>query len=532
MTLQQHWKSRELSKVESDKLDAPPLPPSELQGDVTSKTHQWGKSNGADNGSLYLDDKFQKPQLGSGYPSQELDLIRWDRQRQIAEELTSDIVDMASSLYRLAQIRRPWQEAATENVRSVVISIWPHALVDIYGSFGTGLSLPSSDIDLVITGVGAITHLPSRWGAGAGLSSIVVLKQHLQQASWVSTIQSIDNTAMPLIKLTTAPVPMPHTTGNTRGIIKIDISFAAVEQGSAPPSFGHHVGPAATGQQFAAKMPNGLPSSISNNHLNFAPINFLTPSNSSTNIPSQHTLETSTLTHQGVSTRDFLLRLCAINPVLIPLVIVMKQFLLQKGLNDPFTGGLSSYAVTIMIAAILQPYALETPETHPDLGTLFLTFLKYFGTSFDTRKYAVVLSINGPFVPLSPGLVNNAHLPRVGTPGYWKPPDPVIVQDPLNSSNNLGRSCFGFRQLQMAFDGALESAMQFDGEINNTCGANATKKKRSVLGSIFGTEHHDAVVKLSAQMWCPLNCYDSHLPITCDQFPLFRYEKVHSDLII
>jgi hypothetical protein len=136
--------------------------------------------------------------------------------------------------------------------------------------------------------------------------------------------------------------------------------------------------------------------------------------------------------HQGVSTRDFVLRLCALNPSLVPLVLVLKQFLQEKGLHDPFTGGLSSYALTIMVAAILQPHALERPETQPDLGTLLLTFLRRYGTRFDTRKYAVVLSINGPFASLAPGGANAAHVPRVGTPGYWLPADPVVVSGELS----------------------------------------------------------------------------------------------------
>jgi hypothetical protein len=79
-----------------------------------------------------------------------------------------------------------------------------------------------------------------------------------------------------------------------------------------------------------------------------------------------------------------------------------------------------------MMASVLQPHALERPEIHPDLGTLFLSFLNRYGTDFDTRKYAVVLSINGPFVPLSPSAAY-AHVPRVGTPNYWKPAEPVVV---------------------------------------------------------------------------------------------------------
>lgn len=38
-------------------------------------------------------------------------------------------------------------------------------------------------------------------------------------------------------------------------------------------------------------------------------------------------MQSSGICHQGVSTRDFVLRLCAMNPSIIPLVLVIKQFL-------------------------------------------------------------------------------------------------------------------------------------------------------------------------------------------------------------
>ena len=37
-------------------------------------------------------------------------------------------------------------------VRTVIRKLWPQAKVDIFGSFKTGLYLPTSDIDLVICG--------------------------------------------------------------------------------------------------------------------------------------------------------------------------------------------------------------------------------------------------------------------------------------------------------------------------------------------------------------------------------------------
>ena len=92
----------------------------------------------------------------------------------------------------------------------------------------------------------------------------------------------------------------------------------------------------------------------------------------------QHAGGTGHQTHRGLATRDFMTRLCTLNPSLPPLVLVLKQFLLERGLLDPYTGGLPSYALTIMVGSLLQPHALEPPDTHPDLGSLLLTFLKQF----------------------------------------------------------------------------------------------------------------------------------------------------------
>jgi DNA polymerase sigma len=40
-----------------------------------------------------------------------------------------------------------------ELVRELVGSVWPEADVQAYGSFYTGLELPSSDVDVVVCGI-------------------------------------------------------------------------------------------------------------------------------------------------------------------------------------------------------------------------------------------------------------------------------------------------------------------------------------------------------------------------------------------
>lgn len=114
--------------------------------------------------------------------------------------------------------------------------------------------------------------------------------------------------------------PVPTSFGDRRGIIRMDISFD-VNTGSA--LHGH-------------------------------------PSHS--HVQSQGHGQSHANMHQGLQARDFTLRLCAMNPMLTPLVLVLKQFLLENGLHDAYMGGLPSHALVVMVASMLQRHTLEPPE--------------------------------------------------------------------------------------------------------------------------------------------------------------------------
>lgn len=51
---------------------------------------------------------------------------------------------------------QPWEEnIRTEvfnRIKNVILKRWPEAVVDFFGSFRTGLFLPTSDIDVVVVG--------------------------------------------------------------------------------------------------------------------------------------------------------------------------------------------------------------------------------------------------------------------------------------------------------------------------------------------------------------------------------------------
>lgn len=78
-------------------------------------------------------------------------------------------------------------------------------------------------------------------------------------------------------------------------------------------------------------------------------------------------------------------------PVLPYLIFVLKQFLLQRDLNEVFTGGISSYSLILMVISFLQVRFLEEkvetqhripPSTQPELAcTARFTF-----TTFSTAE--------------------------------------------------------------------------------------------------------------------------------------------------
>jgi predicted nucleotidyltransferase len=54
------------------------------------------------------------------------------------------------------------RQNVVERIRNVVLKLWPESRVEIFGSFRTGLYLPTSDIDLVVIGNWDNNILPLR----------------------------------------------------------------------------------------------------------------------------------------------------------------------------------------------------------------------------------------------------------------------------------------------------------------------------------------------------------------------------------
>ncbi|CAN0272808.1 unnamed protein product [Ectocarpus sp. 12 AP-2014] len=200
--------------------------------------------------------------------------------------------------------------------------------------------------------------------------------------------------------------------------------------------------------------------------------------------------------HNGQAANQLVKDLVDGFPALRPLALLLKQFMMEKGLSVSYTGGLSSYALTLMVARYLQEQTSQM-----DSGSLLLGFLDFYGNHFDPRLTGISVGRSRYFsrsaplpapppqvaaaVPGAPsaarmfygqrgrtssfqgglGGVAPPGVPTVaaGIPGWgdmMRMPyrfDPLFIEDPMNLSNNVGHNCFRVYQIQRAWSDAHAS---------------------------------------------------------------------------
>ena len=122
-------------------------------------------------------------------------------------------------------------------------------------------------------------------------------------------------------------------------------------------------------------------------------------------------------------------------PQLAPLVVVLKSYLRDYNLNDPYTGGLSSYCLVVL----LYNFVRETHQcgylTH-DCGYLLVGFLTMFLYRFEQNNQgmATMQHVDDPLVPttyndqgmvaLGDNIMHSCYQVPTHTPTQTPPPRP------------------------------------------------------------------------------------------------------------
>ncbi|XP_072316857.1 terminal nucleotidyltransferase 4A-like [Eucyclogobius newberryi] len=252
---------------------------------------------------------------------------------------------------------RPEEEAMRRDVvnriERVIRDLWPSSKVEIFGSFSTGLYLPTSDIDLVVFG---------KWDHPPLQELEQALKQHNVAGPY--SIKVLDKASVPIIKLT------DHETE-----VKVDISF---------------------------------------------------------------NVET------AVKAAQFIKSYLKKYPVLPPLIFVLKQFLLQRDLNEVFTGGISSYSLILMAISFLQLHPrIDTRRSNINLGILLIEFFQLYGHDFNYMKTGIRVKNGGAYL---------CKEEMLKTMGSGNRPSMLCIEDPVQPGNDVGRSSYGVLQVKQVFD--------------------------------------------------------------------------------
>uniref|UniRef100_A0A8C4QPP4 Terminal nucleotidyltransferase 4A n=1 Tax=Eptatretus burgeri TaxID=7764 RepID=A0A8C4QPP4_EPTBU len=241
-----------------------------------------------------------------------------------------------------------------DRIRQVIKELWPSADVQVFGSFRTGLYLPTSDIDLVVFG---------KWDSLPLWTLDEALRRHGIAAP--NSIKVLDKATVPIIKLTDA-----------ESDVKVDISFNV---------------------------------------------------------------------ENGVKSAELIREFVQMYPLLPHLVLVLKQFLLQRDLNEVFTGGISSYSLILMIVSFLQLHPRSDAKSpRANLGVLLIEFFELYGRHFNYLKTGIRIKDGGCYIAKDDM--------QKEMDGYR--PSMLYIEDPLMPTNDVGRSSYGAMQVKQAFDSA------------------------------------------------------------------------------
>ena len=165
--------------------------------------------------------------------------------------------------------------------------------------------------------------------------------------------------------------------------------------------------------------------------------------------------------HLGIKCCEFIKQKLQEYPCLEPLTLILKKFLAVRDLNSPFLGnffnqltfigGLSSYGLILLILAYIdldQPsmYNLDDSVT---VARIFTQFLFYYGKIFDYK-----LQIINEYCEI----INQINFSSI-----------LVILDPLNPTNNIGKSTFNFESIKREFSSAYDKLMDSMNSFTENC---------------------------------------------------------------
>lgn len=315
----------------------------------------------------------------------------------VCDRLTRDMHVFMARRASALNTRRRERGALLGALQDTVSSIWAgHSHVELYGSCATMLDLPSSDLDVVVCGLDQMeatmsvasspqhsvpsfsrsvsegltpdkmmpdppmrhTSMPHFVPLHLNADRVVRLGAELERQPWAVHVKAIPTASVPVVKVLADPTRLPGAvppsvlegeewmmqhhhaasqTANQNGTESATPPPADYPSAESPTSSPHY-------QPQAAMAPVWRGSDVINGLLQID-ITFEGPE------------------HGGIGSTEFSARvvqnvcdetgLVAESTAFVQVIMVVKELLAQRRLNEPFSGGLSSYALLLLVLAVM-----------------------------------------------------------------------------------------------------------------------------------------------------------------------------------
>lgn len=139
-------------------------------------------------------------------------------------------------------------------------------------------------------------------------------------------------------------------------------------------------------------------------------------------------------------------------PGLRELVLIVKQFLRSRKLNNVHVGGLGGYATIILVYHFLRLHprvSTGNMAVKENLGTLLIEFFELYGRNFSYDNLIIAIDSSDDYPKY---LLKSKNPVLTAGRGQFS----IIVQDPSDPANNITRSSYNLRDLKKAFGGAYQ----------------------------------------------------------------------------
>lgn len=169
----------------------------------------------------------------------------------------------------------------------------------------------------------------------------------------------------------------------------------------------------------------------------------------------------------GPESADLMHRFMNSMPPLRPLTFVLKYFLASRDINRPFTGGIGSYMLQLMIVSFLQQRSRDdlnsvgSTEKSLNLGSLLVDFFEFYGMDLNYITTGISVRNDGHYF---------AKGERDKKAVFWQPSRPfsLAIENPLDPTMDVGAGAYRIQMIQRIFQHSFQTLLAFVAEPRET----------------------------------------------------------------